>query len=69
MFVNLHDMAAENLEREVSEEAARLIDAGKASSLMEAMSAARTTVVARRGKAPTLAKVLVDLGGPLSGQA
>lgn len=69
MFVNLHDMAAANFEREVSAEAARLLNTGKAGSMPEAMAAARVTVQARLGEVPTLAKVLADQGGPLSGQA
>lgn len=68
MFVNLHDMAAAEFEREVSEEAARLLNAGKASSMLEAANKARATVQARRGEPPTIAKAIHDLGGPLAGQ-
>ncbi len=68
MQVNLCNAAVTHFEREVIAEAENLLSSGRAVSISQAMSVARITVGARLGEPPTIAKVLHDQGGPLSGQ-
>lgn len=67
MFDNLYDATTANLHRAYTASVQRLIQEGKTQA--EAAELAKAEVLARHGEAPSLAKVLADQGGPLSGQA
>lgn len=66
MFENLHDLAFSAWQADYTATVRRIVSEGKTRE--EALELARAEVLTRRGEPPTLAKVLADQGGPLSGQ-